>query len=388
MTAMDGRWAWAEIDLEALDHNVRHIRAAVSPAQVWAVVKADGYGHGAAAVAAQAMRSGATGLCVALVQEGVSLREAGVEAPILVLSEQPPALVPIMIAADLVPTVYSTSYADIVAAAQAAHPPGGRRDVHVKFDTGMHRVGAQPPDAAALVAHIRGLEPTLRIAGVFTHLARADEPREQANSDQLATFESVLAELREAGIDAPTIHAANSAAALGVPSSRFDLVRAGIALYGISPGTGVDHLTAELRPVLSLRARVSHLKRVAAGDGVSYGLRHRFERDTTVATVPIGYADGVPRRLGTVAEMGGADVLVGGRRRPIVGVVTMDQLMVDVDGIDVAVGDEVVLIGRQGDDTIRAEDWAERLGTIGYEIVCGIGSRVPRVVLTRPASAS
>jgi alanine racemase len=158
------------------------------------------------------------------------------------------------------------------------------------------------------------------------------------------------------------------------------MVRAGIAIYGISPGPGVDHLTRELRPVLSLRARVSFLKRAAAGTHVSYGWRHAFEHETTVATVPIGYADGVPRRLGTLPDRPGTDVLIGGRHCPIVGVVTMDQLMVDVGDADVAVGDGVVLIGRQGEHTIRAEDWAERLGTIGYEIVCGIGTRVPRVL--------
>jgi alanine racemase len=158
------------------------------------------------------------------------------------------------------------------------------------------------------------------------------------------------------------------------------MVRAGIAIYGISPGPGVDDLARDLRPVLSLRARVSLVKRAEAGTHVSYGWRHRFDRETTVATVPIGYADGVPRRLGTLPDRSGSDVLIGGRRCPIVGVVTMDQLMVDVGDADVAVGDEVVLIGRQGEHLIRAEDWASRLGTIGYEIVCGISSRVPRVL--------
>ena len=161
------------------------------------------------------------------------------------------------------------------------------------------------------------------------------------------------------------------------------MVRTGIAIYGISPGPGVDHLTNDLRPVMSLRAKVSLVKRAPAGTHVSYGWRHRFDRATTLATVPIGYADGVPRRLGTLSDLPGTDVLIGGRRCPIVGVVTMDQLMVDVGDADVAVGDEVVLIGRQGEHMIRAEDWASRLGTIGYEIVCGISSRVPRVLRSR-----
>jgi alanine racemase len=392
------RWAWADIDLGALDHNTGVIAEAVSPAAVWAVVKADGYGHGAAAIAEQALRSGAAGLCVAFVQEGVALRAAGIDAPILVLSEQPLDQVPMLIATGLVPTVYTAAYADAVAAAQLAIRPGATREVHVKFDTGMRRVGAQPSAARALLTHVRSL-PALRIGGIFTHLACADEPASASNAAQLAEFESVLGLLGELGIDRvgpdrPAVHAANSAAALGVAASRYDFVRAGIAIYGISPGRGVDDLASDLRPVLSLRARVSHLKRVSAGDGVSYGLRHRFGRDTIVATVPIGYADGVPRRLGTLPDRPGAEVLIGGRRRPIVGVVTMDQLMVDVgddqpshDGASrVAVGDEVVLIGRQGNELIRAEDWAERLGTIGYEIVCGISARVPRRV--HPATGS
>ena len=383
MTRTAGRWAWAEIDLDALDHNIRHLGDVARPAAVWAVVKADAYGHGAAAVAEQALRSGAAGLCVALVQEGIELRRAGIDAPILVFSEQPPDQIPEMIATGLTPTVYSTAAADAVAEA-ARSPEGLTCDVHVEIDTGMQRVGAPPSQASELMAHIASLAPAVRAAGVYTHLACADDPDAAANAEQLASFDDVLAALDAAGMRPPLVHAANSAGALAHPRSRFDMVRTGIAIYGISPGPGVDHLARDLRPVMSLRARVSLVKRVAAGSHVSYGWRHRFERETTVATVPIGYADGVPRRLGTLPDRPGADVLIGGRRCPIVGVVTMDQLMVDIgDDIDarrVAVGDEVVLIGSQGAHTIRAEDWAARLGTIGYEIVCAIGTRVPRVL--------
>jgi alanine racemase len=379
-----GRWAWAEIDLDALDHNVRLIRDLVAPAAVWAVVKADGYGHGAPAIAAQALRSGAAGLCVALAHEGIELRRAGIEAPILVLSEQPPEQVGEMLAAGLTPTVYSTAYVDVIAAAVASAASAGCH-VHVKVDTGMQRVGAQPVDAAALLAHVRALEPQVSSDAVYTHLACADDLASPANAAQLAVFAQVLAELDDRGLRPARTHAANSAGALAHPASRFDMVRAGIAIYGISPGPGVDDLARDLRPVMSLRARVSLVKRAPAGTHVSYGWRHRFDRATTVATVPIGYADGVPRRLGTLPDPSGTDrpggdVLIGGRRCPIVGVVTMDQLMVDVGDADVAVGDDVVLIGRQGEHLIRAEDWASRLGTIGYEIVCGISSRVPRVL--------
>lgn len=377
------RWARAEVDLDAITHNVS-VLASAAGTPVWAVVKADGYGHGAEHVARAALGAGAAGLCVALVSEGVALREAGIDSPILVLSQQPPESLADLVTYRLTPTVYTVDYADAVAA--AARSAGvSHVDVHVKVDTGMQRVGAAPEATGSLVRHIGSLAPLLRPSAIFTHLACADEPGSAANGEQLAVFDRILAELDEAC--PPTIHAANSAAALALPAARRDLVRAGIALYGISPGPGVDHLASALRPALSLRARVAHVKRVAAGSHVSYGWRHRFERDTTVATVPIGYADGVPRRLGTQPDRPGIDVLVGGRRCPIVGVVTMDQFVVDVGDAPVAVGDEVVLLGAQGSERIRAEEWAERLGTIGYEIVCAIGVRVPRVVVRDPGAS-
>ena len=375
------RWAWAEIDVDAIAHNVGVVRDAVFPAAVWAVVKADGYGHGAVAVSRAALDAGAAGLCVALTSEGVALRDAGITAPVLVLSQQPAAEVPALVSASLTPTVYSAGYADAVAA--AAQQAGCRVGVHLKVDSGMQRVGASPSEAADLAVHVQRLEPVLRLDAVFTHLACADTPEHPANRVQLDAFDAVLGEMRGRGSLPGIVHAANSAAALAVPGARHDLVRAGIALYGISPGPLLDGIAARLRPAMSLRARVAHVKPVRAGSHVSYGWRHRFERDTVVATLPVGYADGVPRRLGTLPDRPGADVLIGGRRCPIVGVVTMDQTMVDVGDAEVVVGDEAVLIGRQGDEVVRAEDWADRLGTIGYEIVCGLSARVPRVVARR-----
>jgi alanine racemase len=360
------RWAAARIDLAALRHNVAMLRQVVSPSAVWAVVKADGYGHGAEDVARAALEAGAEGLCVALVDEGVALRRAGIGAPLLVLSEQPPSQLDDLVAHELTPTVYTATYAAALA--------GRRRGlgVHVKVDTGMQRVGAQPADVPALVAQVRAADPWLRLDGIFTHLAMADEPADPMTARQLDVFDDVLAGVG----DVPFVHAANSAGALAHPRARRSFVRTGIAMYGVSPGPGVDGLVSDLRPVMTLTGRVSFVKRVAAGSRISYGLRHTFERDTNVATVPIGYADGVPRRLSGT----GAEVLIGGARLPIVGVVTMDQLMVDVGDADVGIGDEVVLLGRQGDEQIRAEEWASRAGTIGYEVVCGIGRRVPRVV--------
>jgi alanine racemase len=362
------RWAWADVDLDAIRHNVRALCAVAAPAEVWAVVKADGYGHGAAPVARATLDGGATGLCVALVQEGLVLRAAGLDCPILVLSEQPASELAEAVRCDLDLTVYS--HGQLLAIATA----GGRdHPVHLKIDTGMRRVGAAAEDALGLAAAIDE-SIAVRLAGVCTHLAVADEPADPFTAEQIETFDDVLTALAVAGYQAPLVHAANSAATLALPITRFGMVRAGIAIYGISPGPALDKHCEPLLPALSLRARVSHVKKVRAGDRISYGLQYRFDDTTTVATLPLGYADGVPRRL----FANGGDVLIGGRRRPIVGVVTMDQLMVDCGVDSVALGDEAVLIGQQGSESITVREWAERLGVIGYEVVCGISARIER----------
>jgi alanine racemase len=362
------RWAWADIDLDAVTHNVAVLVDAVTPAGVWAVVKADGYGHGALEIGSAALLAGADGLCVALTAEGVALRRAGIAAPILVLSEQPPDNAEALVEHHLIPTVTTAAGIDALASAAVTHATDPI-DVHLKIDTGMHRVGAWPRDAADLCRMIAE-RPALHLTGIFTHLAVADEPSHAATQRQLAQFDETLSGLPEVRV----VHAANSAGALAHPSARYSFVRAGIAVYGISPGPGVDDVARHLRPALSLKARVASVKRLPAGDRLSYGLRHELPRDANVATIPIGYADGVRRNLSGL----GVPVLIGGTRREIIGTVTMDQLMVDCGDDDVAIGDEVVLIGRQGDEQIRAEDWASALGTIGYEVVCGIGPRVPR----------
>ena len=375
------RPAWAEVDLDAVAQNAATLRAVASPARLCAVVKADGYGHGAVPVAQASLAGGADLLAVALVAEGVELRRAGIEAEVLVLSQASPDELDHLVEAELDATVYAEeAIADLAAAAvragrDAQHPVG----VHLKVDTGMHRVGAQPADALALAKAIDA-DPALALRSVFTHCAVADEPDSTFTATQLDRFDAVLAELQAAGLAVACTHAANTAAAIDHPDARRSLVRVGIGLYGIAPAPALEGRVA-LRPALSLHARVSHVKRVAAGEGISYGLRYRPERDTTIATVPLGYADGVPRRLG---EVGGA-VLIGGRRCPIAGSITMDQVMVDCGDAEVEVGDEVVLIGRQGEDEVTATDWADALGTIAYEIVCGISLRVPRRYLGGPS---
>jgi alanine racemase len=380
------RPAWAEVDLNAIRHNAGLLARLVAPAGLMAVVKADGYGHGAVAAAYAALEAGATWLGVALVEEGVELREAGVESPILLLSEPTVPAARAVVAAGLTPVVHSRRFIDALVKAAADAGVDGQ-PVHLKVDTGMHRIGCSPSEALDLAPVIQK-QRELHLQGLLTHFAVADEPDDPYTARQVETFEAVRRELARSGIRPPLVHAANSAAALNVPGARYDLVRCGIAVYGIPPAPTLAG-RLPLRPALSLKARISYVRHLVAGERLSYGLRYELEAASTVITVPIGYADGVPRRLGEV----GGEVLVGGRRHPIAGTVTMDQLLVDLGPTatgpgGVQVGDEVVLLGRQGDlggvggvspqEEITASEWADRLGTIPYEVCCGIGQRVPR----------
>jgi alanine racemase len=344
----------------------------VAPAQVWTVVKADAYGHGAVAVAQAALQAGATGLCVAIVDEGVVLRRAGITAPILILSEQPAELAEFIVGYGLTPTVTTTRGAATIANAAATAERVVK--VHLKIDTGMHRVGVAPEEAVMLAKFITSF-PSLEIEGVFTHFAVADEPTHEANARQLATFSATLDELEAANITPPLIHAANSAAAIADEKSRFTMVRGGITTYGLTPGEGVQEHIAGFIPAMSLKGKVSAVRWIEAHDAVSYGLRRPVSQASLIATVPIGYADGIPRALGATD----VSVLINGIPRRFAGTVTMDQVMIDC-GTDsaVTVGDEVVFIGRQGDHVVTADDWARATGTIGYEIVCGISARIYR----------
>ena len=366
------RPVWAEIDLGAVRANVRALRELVAPAVLLAVVKADGYGHGAVPVARAALDAGASGLGVALVEEGIELRDADVDAPILVLSEPVPEAAGCVVARGLTPVVYTPAGIDALAKSVADRGTHERLGVHLKVDTGMHRVGCRPDEAVDLASQVAD-RPELELAGVCTHLAVADEPGNPYTQEQLTAFDAVLGELRARGLPTGVVHACNTAGAIEWPAARFDLVRVGIGCYGIAPADALEG-RVDLQPALSVKARVSHVKDVPAGAGVSYGLRYTTSRATRIATVPSGYADGVPREL---PQRGGA-VLVHGRRCPMAGTVTMDQLMLDVGDLPVEVGDEVVLIGRLGGQAITAADWAHAMDTIAYTIVCGIGPRVPR----------
>ena len=377
---MTRRWAWAEINLSALAHNVRVLATESAPSEVWAVVKANAYGHGAQQCATTALESGATGLCVALADEAIALRQAGVSAPILVMSEQPPQQHEDMIKYGLIATLYNK--ATIEHYASVATRLGVVGAVHLKVDTGMHRVGIDPQHAVEM-AQLIAKETWLQLDGIFTHLATADVVNHEATARQIAEFDQVCEELKLIGLLPSRVHIANSSATMnhiGIASQMNNaptMTRVGIAMYGVaadaqSNSFGVSK-GAELQPVMAVKARVSHVQWLDAGEAVSYGLHRALKQRSCIATLPIGYADGVPRGLWTTGE-----VLIGGKRRAFAGVVTMDQIMIDCGNDDVQVGDEAVLIGKQGEGQITANDWARQMETIGYEIVCGISARVPR----------
>ena len=371
----------AEVDAEVIGRNVRRI-AAAGGADVCAVVKADGYGHGAATAARAALAGGATWLAVALVEEGAELRDAGITAPVLLLSEPTVAAVPDLVALDLTPTVYSEPF---LAALDAAGRRRGRPvAVHAKLDTGMARVGAAPEVWPVVLDRI-GAADGLVLEGVETHLARADEPSSGTTEMQLVRLAEGLEELSDR--PAPRyLHVANTAAALvaadavravgaALPATA-PLVRAGIGVYGLDPGGEVRAADHGLEPALRIVSAVSFAKRVPAGTPVSYGHRWSTPTDGWLATVPIGYADGVPRALGGVGA-----ALLGGRRRPVAGTVTMDQLLLWCGPDEPVVGDEVVLVGTQGGATVGLREWADAAGTITYEVATGLGRRLPRVVV-------
>lgn len=361
-----------EVDLDAIRHNVGRLIEVAAGALVCVVVKADGYGHGAVAVSRAALAVGASRLAVALVEEGEVLRAAGIDAPILLLSEptsmtDPSAretAVARLLAVDLTPSVCTARFADDLAAVAGRPVP-----VHLMVDTGMGRVGVDPSEVAALVAH-----PGLEVTGVWTHLARADEDV-STNAEQLNLFAKVLEVVRRQWPDA-LAHADNSAGTFRVADGRLDMVRAGIAVYGLSPAPDLAATSLGLRQALTLRSTVSFVKPITAGTAVSYGHVWSAPSDGWLATVPVGYADGVPRVV-----TNGGEALWNGRRCPIAGWVTMDQMMMFTGDRQPRIGDDVVLLGSQHDEFISVDEWADAAGTISYEIACGISGRVPRVHL-------
>jgi alanine racemase len=357
----------AVIDLDAVRHNVRVLKP--PGAELMAVVKANGYGHGAVPVARAAIDAGATWLGVAMVEEGIELRDAGLQAPILVLSEFPPGSEKEALAARLTPTLYTEG--GLRRVTEAASATGGRVGVHVKVDTGMHRVGLFPKEAPGFVRDV--LESGLDLEGLWTHFAKAEELSDPFTARQLALLLEVAERVRAAGGRPRYLHAANSAAIITRTETHLDLVRLGVAMYGLSPDPALDDPVSELRPAMGWRSAISLVKRLPAGEALSYGHRFRLDREATVATVPVGYADGYARAMGDHAQ-----VLIRGLRHPVAGTVTMDQILVDCGDEPVEAGDQVVLIGPQGQDRVTAEETAAWRGTIAYEVVCGVSERVPR----------
>ncbi|MEV7302717.1 alanine racemase [Streptomyces clavifer] len=369
--------ARAEIDLAALRANVRVLRARASGAQLMAVVKSDAYGHGAVPCAAAALEAGATWLGTATPQEALALRAAGIGGRVMCWLWTPGGPWREAVEADIDVSVSGMWALDeVVAAATEAGIPAR---VQLKADTGLGRGGCQPADWPELVSAARTAEAagTLRITGLWSHFACADEPGHPSIEAQLGVFRDMVAYAEKEGVEPEVRHIANSPALLTVPESHFDLVRTGIAMYGISPspelGTPADF---GLRPVMTLSASVALVKQVPPGHGISYGHHYTTSAETTLALVPVGYADGVPRHAS-----GKGPVLLAGRRRTIAGRVAMDQFVVDLGGDTPEPGAEAVLFGPGDRGEPTAEDWAEAAGTIAYEIVTRIGQRVPRVHL-------
>jgi alanine racemase len=369
--------AWVEIDRAALSHNVRQLRKLLAhPTQLMAVVKADAYGHGATVVARTALEAGAGGLCVATLQEGIQLRDAGIEAPILLLgATNTPEQVRAIASWQLQPTVCTPQQALVFS--ETLSDLQKTLAVHLKIDTGMSRLGMPWQEATEFVQMVKRL-PYLEIASVYSHLATADSPDPTVMRLQHQRFEEAIAQLKSAGIMPPHLHLANSAATLADPTLHYDFVRVGLALYGLYPA---EHLRSaiDLKPVMQVKARVTQVKTIPPGTGVSYGYQFIADRELRLAVVGIGYADGIPRNLSNKMT-----VLIRGQQVRQIGAITMDQLMLDVSEIpDLQTEEVVTLIGRDGDLSISADDWANSLGTISWEILCSFKHRLPRVAVSK-----
>lgn len=365
----------AVVDLDAIAANFALLGERAGRAEVIPVVKANAYGHGAVAVARRLSREGARRFAVALAEEGVELREAGIEEEILLLSSGDPGALDELLARRLTPTVHDVLQARELSAAAASLPRPIA--VHLKVDTGMGRLGVPPRDLAEVIGILRAA-PGLRLAGTFTQFASATDPASGATEAQLRVFAAALSALRDAGLEPGLIHASNSAGILAFPGAAFAAVRPGLALYGVAPiGNGSDPAASSdpiLREALTLETRVLAVKTVPAGTPLGYGGAFVTDRTTAVASLPIGYHDGLRRSFS-----GRVSVLLRGGQAPVVGAVSMDVTLVDVTDSGGRPGDRVVVLGREGDHHVSAWDLARAAGTIPYEILCGIGARVPRV---------
>lgn len=371
------RPVWAEINLDHLAHNMREIRRLTDKkAMVTAVIKADGYGHDAKHITDTLLKNGADRFAVAILDEALELRKFGVKEPILVLGYTQFQKVKQIVEFDIDQTVYSYELAESIS--KEAIKQNKRAKVHIKIDTGMGRIGLKPDEESVnLIKKISEL-PNIIIEGIFTHFAIADEKDKSYTFGQFEKFTWICKRLEDEGVGINVRHCSNSAAIIDLPEMHMDMVRAGIILYGLAPSSDVNLDKISLKQVMSLKARVTHLKEIEKGESVSYGRKFIAEKKSKIASLPIGYADGFTRMLS-----GKAEVLIKGVRVPVVGRICMDQCMIDVTGIDdVKVGDEVVLFGEQNGSFISIDELAEKLGTINYEIVCMISKRIPRIYIS------
>ncbi len=371
------RPTWVEIDGAALAHNVKQIRSMIGERQLMAVVKANAYGHGATLIAPYLLQAGVDRLAVASLGEALELRQQGITAPILVLGYTPAWLAQEAVAHAITTTVFETD--TIHALAAAAEAMGKRAVVHLKINSGMNRLGVLPGAAPRVLAELRE-QSALTVEGIFTHFATADLADKQFAYLQLQRFVSLLEQLTQAGLRPPLAHAANSAAVLTMPESYLDMVRCGIALYGLHPDPTETRVPPSFQPVLRWKAQIAQVLDVAPGESVGYGQEFIAQSPVTIAVIPIGYADGFPRRPSHWGH-----VLIHGQPAPLIGRVCMDQAMVDVTHLQtrraVRQGDEVVIIGQQGEATLDVDTIAERLQTNNYDVVSRIMARVPRVYL-------
>lgn len=369
--------AWAEINLDNIAHNIREIRRITNKnAEIMGVVKADAYGHGVMEVTKTLLDNGVTRLAVSMLDEAIQLRRNGIEVPILVLGYTDPVRVNEIIENDVTQSVFSQELA--LALSNEAVRQHKKVKIHIKIDTGMTRIGFLPGYSAVKnVAQISKL-PNIIIEGLFTHFASADEPDREYTLMQFERFISICSELQRIGIHIPVKHCANSAGIIEYPQMHLDMVRPGIIQYGMYPSEDVDKTKISLKPAMTLKANVILVKEVEKNTPVSYGRIFTTQRTSKIATIPIGYADGYSRMLSNKGK-----VLIHGQYAPVVGRVCMDQCMVDVSDLDcdVEVGDEVVLIGSQGENEISAEDVAQLIGMINYELVCIVGKRIPRAFI-------
>ena len=366
------RPVWVEVDLENIKFNLNQVKKNIpEDTKIMAVVKADAYGHGVLPVAKAALEGGADRLAVALPEEGKELRENDFKLPIQILGEVLPNQIPILVENDLIPTISKLD--TIKKLNELADKKDIIKKVHVKVDTGMGRIGVFPDDAINFIKKVDSYD-NIDIEGIMTHFAKADEEDKSYTYKQWERFQSVIDKLKEIDIKIPIKQAANSATIIDLPEFSLNMVRPGIMMYGLRPSHEVDE-SFKLKPALSWKAKIVYLKEVPPGTGISYGTTYVTKRKAKIATIPMGYADGFSRLLSNKGE-----VLINGKRAPIRGRVCMDQFMVDVTDIDnVNIGDELVLIGKQGNDELTATEMADLIGTINYEITCDITKRVPRV---------